>query len=261
MAQWIRLLQELFTQELPLLLALAVLLVGIVAALFVGSLVRRILTAVGIPEAVESTSFERSIEALGTTTVTLLSRLSALFVFVVATVTSFRLVGLLDTQLFLRRLANFLPRLFMAVLAVILGLLIGEKAELVVRDRLQSVKVPEVSIVSKLVKYSIFYIAALIALGQLGIATAALLILLAAYAFGVVFLSAVAFRDLLASGAAGVYLLLTQPYGIGDEVHIDGTKGIVQEVDVFVTHIESEDQERIVPNRQVMREGIVRVRK
>lgn len=260
MVDWAGFLRELLTRELPLLLALAVLLIGLVSALLVAALVRRTLTAIGIPSAVESTSFERTAQAFGTTTVTLLSWLSGLFVFVVATVTSFRLVGLLDMQLFLRRFANFLPRLFMAILAVILGLVVGEKAELVVRDRFQSVKVPEVSIVSKLVKYSIFYVAALVALGQLGTATAALLILLAAYAFGVVFLSAVAFRDLLASGAAGVYLLLTQPYGIGDEVHIDGTRGIVQEVDVFVTRIEGEGEERIVPNSQVMREGIIRMR-
>jgi small-conductance mechanosensitive channel len=65
---------------------------------------------------------------------------------------------------------------------------------------------------------------------------------------------------MLASGAAGMYLLLNQPYSIGDQVEVGGQRGIVQEVDVFVTHVESEGEEYIVPNRKVFENGIVRVR-
>jgi len=88
----------------------------------------------------------------------------------------------------------------------------------------------------------------------------ALLVLLAAYAFGLVFLTGLALKDLLAASAAGLYLLLTEPYSIGDEVIIDDQRGIVQEVTVFVTRVESDGQERIIPNQQVMRSGIVRIR-
>jgi small-conductance mechanosensitive channel len=84
--------------------------------------------------------------------------------------------------------------------------------------------------------------------------------LLAAYAFGVVFLGGIAFKDMLAASAAGVYLLLAEPYVIGDEVEIDGKRGIVQEVDMFVTHVESDGEEYIIPNQRVMRSGIVRIR-
>jgi small-conductance mechanosensitive channel len=109
------------------------------------------------------------------------------------------------------------------------------------------------------VKYSILYIAAIIALAQVGVAIAALLVLLAAYTFGIVLLGAVAFKDLLASGAVGIYLLLNEPYSIGDEVRIDGNRGVVQEIDMFMTRIEVDGEEHILPNQQMFRSGIVRV--
>jgi small-conductance mechanosensitive channel len=84
--------------------------------------------------------------------------------------------------------------------------------------------------------------------------------MLAAYMFGVVFVSGLAFRDLLRAAAAGVYLLLNEPYSIGDEVKVGDRIGIVQEVDLFVTHVESDDEEFIIPNQQVFRDGIVRIR-
>jgi small-conductance mechanosensitive channel len=64
----------------------------------------------------------------------------------------------------------------------------------------------------------------------------------------------------IASSAAGVYLLLNQPYGIGDEIEIDGHRGIVQEVDVVATLIENDSEEFLVPNYRVLQSGIVRVR-
>jgi small-conductance mechanosensitive channel len=169
-------------------------------------------------------------------------------------------MDILPSAAFLTELRTFLPQLFIAVIVVIVGILLADKAELLVGERLRSIKLPEVTLLPTLVKFSILYIAALIALSQLGVATGALLVLLAAYAFGVVFLSGLAFKDLLSSAAAGIYLLLTEPYSIGDEVEIDGNRGIVQEVDVFVTYVESEGEEYMIPNRKVLRDGAMRVR-
>jgi len=70
----------------------------------------------------------------------------------------------------------------------------------------------------------------------------------------------VALWDFLRSGAAGVYLLLEQPYSIGDRVTIADSTGVVQEVDLFVTRIEDDDVEYVVPNRTVLREGVARER-
>lgn len=240
--------------------AAAILLAGLGLGTVAAWLVRRVLLAFDVDEAVEGTPFERTAHQLGSSSVRLLAQLCGLFVFAVAALYATRTLGVVPSQALVDELSRFLPRLFIAALVLIVGLILGDKAELMVGERLRSVKLPELGLIPSLVKLSIIYVAVLIALSQLGVATGALLILLAAYAFGIFFLGGLAFRDLMSSAAAGVYLLLTEPYSIGDEVEIDGARGIVQEVDVFVTYVEDDGEEYMIPNRKVFREGAMRVR-
>jgi small-conductance mechanosensitive channel len=241
-------------------LAAAILLAGLVLGAIAAWIVRRLLQAVGVDEAVEGTPFERTARQLGTSSVRLLAQLCGLFVFLVGALYATRTLGVVPSQAFVDEVSTFLPRLFVAVLVLIVGLILGDKAELVVGERLRSVKLPELTLIPSLVKLSIIYVAALVALSQLNVATGALLILLAAYTFGICFLGGLAFKDLLSSAAAGVYVLLTEPYTIGDEVEVDGARGIVQEVDVFVTYVEDDGEEYVIPNRKVVRDGVMRVR-
>ncbi len=257
---WVELLRSLFSRETAFAVAILILLVGLVLAYYTWRWVHRFSDRAGITEAVEGTPFERSARGFGTSTVGIVATLAGLFVYIGAIILALQFADLLRVEMFWSRFTGYLPRLFVAVLALIVGLIAGDKARLVVSERLRSVKLPEAGILPELVKYSIFYIAALIALGQVGVDTGALLVLLGAYAFGLVFLSGLAFKDLLAASAAGVYLLLAEPYAIGDKIEIDGKRGIVQEVDMFVTHVEDDGEEYIIPNQKVLRSGVVRVR-
>ncbi|UPV74217.1 mechanosensitive ion channel family protein [Halorussus limi] len=254
--QWEVLLRE----EFQYILALLILFGGLAAGYAIGRLNQRLLTAAGVPEAVERTPFERTAQSLGTDTVALVSRLSSWFIYGVVVLIALNVADLLNAQLFWSGVLTFIPDLFIAILVFIVGFVVADKAELVVGERLRSVKLPEVGIIPRLVKYTIVYLAALVALGQVNVAIEALLILLAAYVLAVILFGAVAFWDLLRSSAAGVYLLLNQPYGIGDEVRVGDDRGIVQEVDVFVTRIENDGEEYIVPNSRVFEQGVVRIR-
>jgi len=250
----------LLRDEFQFVLAVLVLAAGLVAGYVIGRLNKRLLVAAGVPEAVERTPFERTAQSLGTDTVSLVARLSSWFIYGVVVLIALKFAELLNAQLFWSGVLSFIPDLFIATLVFIVGFVVADKAELVVSERLRSIKLPEVNIIPRTVKYTIVYLATLVALGQVGVDTVALLILLGSYALAIILFSAVAFRDLLRSSAAGVYLLLNQPYGIGDEVRVGDDRGIVQEVDVFVTRIESDGEEYIVPNRRVFEDGVVRIR-
>ena len=251
---------ELSPPEQNFIVAMGILVAGLVAGAVTAWLVRRFLLAVGVDEAAEGTAFERTARQLGSSSVRLFAQLCGLFVFLVGAMYATRTLGFVPSEAFVDQMSRLLPKLFVAVVVLFVGLLLGDKAELMVSERLRSVKLPEVALIPALVKISVVYVAVLIALSQLGVATGALLILLAAYAFGVFFLGGLAFKDLLASAAAGIYLLLSEPYSIGDEVEIDGNRGIVQEVDVFVTYVEDDGEEYLIPNRKVFRDGAMRVR-
>ena len=223
-------------------------------------IVRRVLLRFGVDEAVEGTAFERAAQGIGSSTVGLISQVCGVFLLLFGALYVVETLDVVLSRSLVITVNQFLARLFVAVLVVIVGILVGDKAEIVVGERLRSVKLPEVTVIPRLVKYSVLYIATLVALSQLRVATGALLIMLAAYAFGLFFLGGLAFKDLLSSAAAGVYLLLVEPYSIGDEVEIDGSRGIVQEMDVFVTLVESDGEEYLIPNRKVLRKGATRVR-
>ncbi|WP_049920913.1 mechanosensitive ion channel family protein [Halopiger djelfimassiliensis] len=244
----------------PAVIAAAVLALGIVVGYLVGRLNRELLAASGVPEAVEGTPFERTAQSIGTSTVDIVARLSSWFIYGIAVLTAIHIAQLLDTDAFWLRVTEFIPQVFIAVLVLVVGFVIADKSELQVSEALRGVKLPEVSVLPKLVKYSVLFVAVLVALGQIGVYVNPLLILLAVYALGIVVVGTVAFKDFLVSSAAGIYLLLNQPYGIGDRVRIGDQSGIVQEVDLFVTKLEDDDAEYVIPNRRVFEEDIVRLR-
>jgi small-conductance mechanosensitive channel len=241
-------------------LALGIVLLGVILGYLVNVVNRRLLQRAGVPESIEGTAFERTARSLDTSTVDIVGQLSMYFVVGLSVLVALSVAEIGVLTAFWGEVSLFLPGLFVAILIVLVGLVVGDKIEIVVRDRLSGIKLPQVGVLPVLAKYSVFYVALLIALATIEVPTSALLVLLGGYVFGVVFLGGIAFKDMLASGAAGMYLLLNQPYSIGDQVEVGGQRGIVQEVDVFVTHVESEGEEYIVPNRKVFENGIVRVR-
>jgi small-conductance mechanosensitive channel len=241
-------------------IAAAVLLLGIVVGYLVGTFNKRLLRSAGVPGAIEGTAFERTARNVGTSTVSILGWLSGLFVVLVSFLVALNTAEVNYTGPFWSRVANFVPQLFIALFVLVVGLVVGDKAELVAGERLKGVKLPESTVVPGVVKWSVFYIAALVALSQVGVATTALLLLLAAYAAALIVFLALALRQLLPAGAAGIYLLFNQPYSIGDRVELGGKEGVVQEVSVFTTTIEDEEAEHVVPNHRAMEEGITRLR-
>lgn len=240
------------------LYAAAVLVAGIIIGLLVARLNRALLSRAGVPEAVEGTAFERTMRRFGSSTVSVIATLSMWFIIGIAVMGALSVADVNVTQQFWARVTGFLPELFFAILVLIVGNVVGDKLELMVSDRLRGVKLPQIGILPRLVKYSVIYLAILIALGQIGVATSSLIVLLGVYALALVVGGTVAFRDLLRSGAAGIYLLLNEPYSIGDEIRVGSDVGVVQEVSILVTRIEDDEAEYIIPNHRFFEEGVVR---
>ncbi|MDZ7702643.1 MAG: mechanosensitive ion channel [Halobacteriales archaeon] len=238
--------------------AAAIIVVGLVAGYLVNRINRRLLVRAGVPEAVEGTAFERTVRSVGSSTVAIIGELSMWFVVGVAVLAALSIANIRYLERFLAGMTGLLPKLFVAVIVLIVGVVVADKVALVISERLKGIKVPQVGIIPAVAKYTVVYIAVLIALAQVDVATSALLVLLGVYMFALVLLAGLALRDMLASAAAGFYLLLNQPYGIGDEIEIGEDAGIVQEISILVTRIEDNGTERVVPNRQVFRHGVVR---
>ncbi len=238
-------------------LALGLFLVTVLLSWVVTKVNTHLLTRARLSETIEGTAFERAARSIGTSTVAILAQLSGWFIFLLGAIVALSVAKPSYAEQFWSQTTGFLPALFVAVLILIIGVVIGDKLELLLSERLRSVKLPEIGVIPTAAKYSVTYVALVVALDQIGVATFALVVLLALYATGLVVFGVVATRQLLTSAAAGIYIFLNEPYGIGDTVKIGKDRGVVQEIDVFTTSIESSGEEHIVPNNQVFAGGVV----
>jgi len=105
--------------------------------------------------------------------------------------------------------------------------------------------------IASLVKGTIILFAVLIALGKFGITIAPFVAALAAMAFGASF----AIQGPLANYGAGLVIIVTRPFVVGNTISVKGVSGIVEEVKLGATTLADEDGVKItIPNKHIVGE-------
>lgn len=103
-------------------------------------------------------------------------------------------------------------------------------------------------LLAKITKILVLLVTALAVLNQFGIQTTSLVAILGAAGLAI----GLAWQGTLADVASGVMLLLMRPFNVGDAVDIGGESGVVQEIGLVVTRINTFDNVAIVmPNSNV----------
>jgi small conductance mechanosensitive channel len=98
---------------------------------------------------------------------------------------------------------------------------------------------------SNLVRWTILILAIIAILGMFGFQTASF----AAVIGGSALALGLAFQGSLSNMAAGVMLLVFRPYKVGDFINAGGVAGVVDEIELFTTTLDTPDNRRIiVPN-------------
>jgi len=94
----------------------------------------------------------------------------------------------------------------------------------------------------------------IVAIGKLGISIAPFIA-----AVGAVFLTAgLALQGSVANFAAGISLVISRPFKIGDTILVNNVYGVVEEIKLAYTTLRTEDEEMItVPNKNMIGEVIV----
>lgn len=110
------------------------------------------------------------------------------------------------------------------------------------------------SFLKNIVYYTLLIFVCIAALNKIGIETTSLVALIGAAGLAV----GLALQGSLANFAAGVMLILFQPFKVGDEVEAGGAGGMVKEIQIFSTVIDTKDQKTIiVPNAKITADKIV----
>ncbi len=103
------------------------------------------------------------------------------------------------------------------------------------------------------VSYAIFIILGLLAILTIytGAGLSSLLTLLGIFSLAI----SLSLQDVLKNFVAGVYILLEQPFKIGDTISVKGVEGIVESIEIRTTNLKTNDGiQIIIPNNTVFSE-------
>jgi small conductance mechanosensitive channel len=104
------------------------------------------------------------------------------------------------------------------------------------------------------VKILLVVMLVIITLGNFGITIAPLIALAGASAFG----ATMALQGPLSNYGAGLSIILSRPFVVGNTITVQGTFGVVEEVKLAATILTGEDGERItIPNKDIVGQVIV----
>lgn len=146
-------------------------------------------------------------------------------------------------------------KLLFAIIILVVGAWIAKMIKSMV-DRVlakRSLDPIVVNFLSNLAYVVLMVVVVLAALGKLGIQTASFVAILGAAGLAI----GLALQGSLANFAAGFLLVIFRPFKKGDYIEAGGTAGIVEEIQVFTTILNTPDNRRvIVPNAKVMGDNI-----
>ncbi len=111
---------------------------------------------------------------------------------------------------------------------------------------------------ASVVRLTVLVFVVIIAMGKFGISIAPFIAALGAVAFG----SSLALQGPLSNYGAGLGIILTRPFAVGDTLRVHGVTGIVEEIRLGVTCLRTEDGETIiVPNGRIAGEILTNSRR
>ena len=104
------------------------------------------------------------------------------------------------------------------------------------------------------VKVVLYILTGLITAGALGLNTSSLTALVSVLTLGVT----LAAEDILGNVAGGLVILSSHPFNIGDEIEVSGTTGIVREITLNHTKIETFDGQFVMqPNKELSSSRVI----
>lgn len=141
----------------------------------------------------------------------------------------------------------YAPKVIGALLVVFAAWIVAGWARRVVRTIMTraSIDVTLIGFLSNAVRYAILVMGVLACLSTFGLEVTSFIAILSAISLAI----GLAFQGTLSHLAAGIMLLIFRPFKVGDVVNIGGQTGVVDEIELFSTSLDTPDRKRIIiPN-------------
>lgn len=147
-----------------------------------------------------------------------------------------------------KQIALFSPKLLISIVIFLIFCVVAwilKKIVLKLASKAtDSDKVKVLRLAGSTLKIVIILVGLIIALGTLGINVTAMITGLGLTGFALGF----ALKDALSNILAGILILFYQPFRCGDRIKISGCEGVVKNINLRYTVLESGDEEFLIPN-------------
>ncbi|QYJ86612.1 mechanosensitive ion channel family protein [Shewanella mesophila] len=150
-------------------------------------------------------------------------------------------------------LVKYSFQLIGAGLIFLLGLWVASKVSNLVAKQFEKHKIDITlsNFVSNLVRILIVVMVGIIALGKLGISITPMVAAIGAASLG----AGLALQGMLSNYAAGVTIIVTRPFVVGNTIEIKGVSGVVKNIHLGLTQLTNEEGEVInIPNKHIVGE-------
>lgn len=152
-------------------------------------------------------------------------------------------------------LVNYSFQIVGAILVGLIGLVVARKVGLVVEHQMvkHRVDVTLSRFTGSGVKILVLAMFSIIALGKVGISVTPFVAAIGALSLG----AGLALQGMLSNYSAGVAIVVTRPFVVGDTISVQGVSGLVTEVRLGTTLLTNEDGVQIaIPNKHIVGEII-----
>lgn len=150
---------------------------------------------------------------------------------------------------------NYSFQILGAIIILLVGLLVASKIGrwvLKLCER-KNIDITLSRFIASSAKIIVIVMVAIIALGKMGISVTPFVAAIGALSLG----AGLAVQGLLSNYGAGLNIILTRPFVIGDTITVQGVTGLVLEIHLATTVLTDEDDVRItIPNRHIVGEII-----
>lgn len=167
------------------------------------------------------------------------------------------LIEKLDINQYLPAAVDWATNILLALVILIVGIWIAGRAYKAIAgiaNKHEQLDDTLFKFFGSVARYTILAFVGIAVLNRFGVQTASIIALLGAAGLAV----GLALQGTLSNLAAGVMLLIFRPYKVGDFIDAAGKFGKVTEIDMFVTILQTFDnQQIIIPNSQIWGEQII----
>ncbi|GGG53716.1 mechanosensitive ion channel protein [Pseudohongiella nitratireducens] len=142
-----------------------------------------------------------------------------------------------------------------AIIILLIGLLIARKVHNLILALCQKkgLDITLSRFIASAIRLLVVAMVGIIALNKVGISVTPLIAAIGAIGLG----AGLAVQGLLSNYGAGLNIILARPFVIGDTIHVEGVKGIVEEIHLAYTMLSDEDGVSImIPNKHIIGEVI-----